>query len=77
MKIEGCLDKKEQGNHDNQNEITIIGILKEGHWENAYNFLTKIVRELWFSSFEREDRGTYIYGESKVFPSVIHVENSF
>jgi len=35
VKIEGCLDKKEQGNQDNQNEITIIGILKEGPWEKC------------------------------------------
>jgi len=31
MKTEGCLDKKKKGNHDNQNEMAIIGILKDSH----------------------------------------------
>jgi hypothetical protein len=37
------------------NTGTIIGILKKTIGWNAYNFLTKIVRELWSLSFERRD----------------------
>jgi hypothetical protein len=50
---------------------------KKAIGKNAYNFLTKIVRDLHFVPFEREDWGTCSYGDSKVFPSIIHVENSF
>jgi hypothetical protein len=65
-------------------EITIIKTrwLLSKFWnkavgQNAYKFLTKIVRDLRCAPFEREDWGTCSYGESKVFLGIIHVENSF
>ena len=32
VKSEDCLDKKKQENHKNQNQVTIIGVLKGGDW---------------------------------------------